>query len=154
VYREIGGHAYGSVYSGPVGSVLTPALMGLSGWSDLPHASSLCGACRDVCPVRIDIPRMLVSLRAKAVAHGATPRWLRFSLGLYRRLVTRPALFRIALTAARRLSRGLSPGGFFRHLPPPLARWTKYRDFPVLAPRPFSALFAEHRAARRPAGPR
>ena len=149
VYREIGGHAYGSVYSGPVGAVLTPSLFGLPGWSELPHASTLCGACRDVCPVRIDIPRMLVSLRAKGVVHGATPRWLRFSLGLYRRLVTRPALFHLGLKAARRLSRTLAPSGFFRHLPPPLSRWTQHRDFPVLAARPFSVLFAEHRAARR-----
>jgi L-lactate dehydrogenase complex protein LldF len=149
VYREIGGHAYGSVYSGPVGSVLTPALMGLPAWHELPHASTLCGACRDVCPVRIDIPRMLVSLRAQGVAHGGTPRWLRLSLGLYRWLVTHPALFRSALTLARRISRTLAPGGFFRHLPPPLSRWTQHRDFPTLAARPFSALFAEHRAARR-----
>ena len=59
-------------------------------------------------------------------------------------------LFRAALATARRVSRLLSPGGYFRHLPPPLAGWTKHRDFPVLAARPFSALFAEHRAARRP----
>jgi L-lactate dehydrogenase complex protein LldF len=125
VYGEIGGHAYGSVYSGPVGAVLTPALFGLPAWRELPYASSLCGACRDVCPLRIDIPRLLLALRA-----------------------TRPRLFRLAEGVGRALSR-LAPRGFFRHLPPPLSRWTAERDFPAFAPRPFSALHAERRRARR-----
>ena len=72
VYTSIGGHAYGDTYPGPVGAVLTPASAALSEWSDLAGASSLCGACRDVCPVRLDIPRMLLNLRAEsAPAHGA-----------------------------------------------------------------------------------
>ena len=70
VYRAVGGHAYGSVYSGPVGAVLTPGLDGAGPWRDLPQASTLCGACREVCPVRIDIPRMLVTLRAREYSSG------------------------------------------------------------------------------------
>ena len=66
VYQQLGGHAYGSIYPGPVGAVLMPALQGLHKWHDLPQASSLCGACREVCPVRIDIPRMLLEHRDKA----------------------------------------------------------------------------------------
>ena len=60
VYRTIGGHAYGDTYPGPVGAIVTPGLRGLHPWSELAHASSLCGACREVCPVRLDIPRMLL----------------------------------------------------------------------------------------------
>ncbi len=143
VYREIGGHAYGSVYSGPLGAVLTPALFGLAAWRELPHASSLCGACRDVCPVRIDIPRMLLGLRRQVAETRLLPLWLRLGLRLYRLVATRPRLFRGALAAMRGLTRGLAPGGFFRHLPPPLSAWTAHRDFPAFAARPFSELFAE-----------
>jgi L-lactate dehydrogenase complex protein LldF len=70
VYREAGGHAYGSPYSGPIGAVISPLLFGLEEYEALPHASSLCGACLDVCPVRIDLPRMLLALRADEVARG------------------------------------------------------------------------------------
>ncbi|MCZ7572477.1 MAG: LutB/LldF family L-lactate oxidation iron-sulfur protein [Ardenticatenaceae bacterium] len=70
VYREAGGHAYGSPYSGPIGAVITPLLSGLAEYSALPHASTLCGACLDACPVRIDLPRMLLELRADEVATG------------------------------------------------------------------------------------
>lgn len=65
VYQQIGGHAYGSVYPGPIGAVITPQLMGLEKTSQLPYASSLCGACREVCPVKIDIPRLLLHLRSE-----------------------------------------------------------------------------------------
>ena len=70
VYREAGGHAYGSPYSGPIGAVITPLLFGLEKYPALPHASSLCGACKDVCPVRIDLPRMLLELRAEEAELG------------------------------------------------------------------------------------
>ncbi len=70
VYREAGGHAYGSPYSGPIGAVISPLLFGLEKYPALPHASSLCGACKDVCPARIDLPRMLLELRADLVAQG------------------------------------------------------------------------------------
>jgi L-lactate dehydrogenase complex protein LldF len=149
VYGEIGGHAYGSVYSGPVGAVLTPALQGLHAWRELPYASSLCGACRDVCPVRIDIPRMLLALRAEAVRERQRSLGLRLGLRLYRMVATRPRLFRAAAAVARTLTRTLAPSGFFRHLPPPLAGWTAHRDFPAFAARPFSALFKERARGER-----
>ena len=66
VYERTGGHAYGSVYPGPIGAVLTPQLTGVAENPSLPYASTLCGACFDACPVRIDIPSMLVHLRAQA----------------------------------------------------------------------------------------
>lgn len=75
VYREAGGHAYGSPYSGPIGAVISPLLYGLEEYSALPQASSLCGACKDVCPVRIDLPRMLIELRTEEVQRGLLPWW-------------------------------------------------------------------------------
>jgi L-lactate dehydrogenase complex protein LldF len=75
VYREAGGHAYGSPYSGPIGAVISPLLFGLENFAGLPQASSLCGACKDVCPVRIDLPRMLVELRGEEVQRGLLPWW-------------------------------------------------------------------------------
>src|SRR5829696_5368870 len=68
VYQQVGGHAYGSVYPGPIGAVITPQLMGIEKASQLPYASSLCGACREVCPVKIDIPRLLLHLRGEITA--------------------------------------------------------------------------------------
>jgi L-lactate dehydrogenase complex protein LldF len=73
VYREAGGHAYGSPYCGPIGAVVTPLLYGLEDYEALPHASSLCGACKDVCPVRIDLPRMLLELRTDQVSKRVLP---------------------------------------------------------------------------------
>jgi L-lactate dehydrogenase complex protein LldF len=105
VYQQVGGHAYGSVYPGPVGAVLTPGLRGLAGWEDLPQASSLCGACREVCPVRIDIPRMLLSLRDESTRLGLTPAWATSGLRLLRRLAVRPKAFRVAQRLAARATR-------------------------------------------------
>lgn len=147
VYREIGGHAYGSVYTGPVGAVLTPALEGIAPWGDLPHASSLCGACRQVCPVRIDIPRMLLVERDWATRAGKLQRWLRLGLRMYSFTVTRPTLFKLATTAGRWGSRlvGASSGGWIRSLPPPLNGWTQSRDFPAFAQKSFSEQFEASR---------
>lgn len=133
VYQQIGGHAYGSVYPGPVGAVLTPALWGQQEWTDLPHASSLCGACKEVCPVRIDIPRMLLSLRAKGVEEGRAPSWIRQGLSMFRRVALRPWLFNAAGRAAAIGTRTLASQGWIRKLPGPLAGWTKSRDFPTMA---------------------
>jgi len=137
VYQAIGGHAYGSVYPGPVGAVLTPALRGLHEFGELPHASSLCGACREICPVRIDIPRMLLTLRATGVETEGAPAWIARGLRTYAALATRPALFRAAAGAARRLTRLRARNGWIGRLPGPLAGWTRQRDFPAFARRSF-----------------
>ena len=139
VYRAIGGHAYGTVYPGPVGSVLTPALRGLDEFGALPHASSLCGACREICPVRIDLPRMLLALRARDTAAGNAPPWIRHGLWLYAQLATRPRLFRAATWIGRRLARLGADEGWIRRLPGPLHGWTDHRDFPAPAARTFTA---------------
>ena len=137
VYQQVGGHAYGSVYPGPVGAVLTPGLRGLAGWHDLPQASSLCGACREICPVRIDIPRMLLSLRDQTTTIGLTPAWVTSGLWVLSQLAVRPRAFRFAQAWAGRVTRVIGHDGWIRWLPGPLSRWTLQRDFPVFATRTF-----------------
>ena len=128
VYRQIGGHAYGSVYPGPIGAVLTPQLFGLGRSPELPYASSLCGACRDVCPVKIDIPALLLHLRAEVVATRAGKQRAleRFAFAGYAAVMARPRLFEWLVRAARML-----------RVMPPLGAWTKWRDLRPLAPRSF-----------------
>jgi L-lactate dehydrogenase complex protein LldF len=137
VYQEVGGHAYGSVYPGPVGAVLTPGLRGLADWHDLPHASSLCGACREICPVRIDLPRMLLALRNDANTLGYSPAWITSGLWTFRQLALRPRLFRRAQALAAFVTRRLAKNGWIRRLPGHLSRWTKTRDFPAFAEETF-----------------
>lgn len=137
VYQQIGGHAYGSVYPGPVGSVLTPGLEGIAAFHDLPHASTLCGACREVCPVRIDIPRMLLALRRDGVTAGLSPAWVSSGLKLFRWLALRPSLFAFSGRLAARISKGLAKDGWISRLPGHLAGWTRSRDFPAMAAESF-----------------
>ena len=148
VYQSVGGHAYGTVYMGPVGSVLTPALRGLGPFGELPHASSLCGACREICPVRIDIPRMLLALRAQATRERRGPAWIRVGLALYGRLARHPRLFRAAARVGRGLIAAKARDGWVREMPGPLAGWTAHRDFPVPAAKTFQDLWRE-RGKRR-----
>lgn len=145
VYQQIGGHAYGSVYPGPVGSIVTPGLYGIGPWSELPHASSLCGACREVCPVRINIPRMLLKLRDEGAQAGKGPLWLKIGLGLYRFGATRPALFRLGSKFSTLATRILTKDGWIKKLPGPLSGWTDQRDFPAFAPKSFSQRWREER---------
>lgn len=137
VYQQVGGHAYGSVYPGPVGAVLTPALWGQGEWSDLPHASSLCGACRDVCPVRIDIPKLLLRLRAEGHAEGRSPGWVQTGLKGFRLAAVRPWAFDLAGRFAAAASRLVAGDGWIRRLPGPLAGWTRSRDVTPLASESF-----------------
>jgi L-lactate dehydrogenase complex protein LldF len=147
VYQEIGGHAYGSVYPGPVGAVLTPGLRGIAHFHELPNASSLCGACREVCPVRIDIPRMLLKLREEAThddaAAAGTPWWLRAGLRGYKWMATRPALFRFAGRTGGMLTRLIARDGWIRRLPGPLGGWTQSRDFPAMPAKSFTQRWHE-----------
>ncbi len=138
VYRKVGGHAYGWVYGGPIGSILTPAMTGLAEARDLPYASSLCGACREACPVRIDIPRMLLHLREQ-IAEGdsrsrssRSPLVERLAFRLWSVAVRTPGAMRLASTLGRALQLPLRRGGRLRWLPPPLSGWTKHRHFPAL----------------------
>ncbi|MEW5981398.1 MAG: LutB/LldF family L-lactate oxidation iron-sulfur protein [Acidobacteriota bacterium] len=148
VYRRIGGHAYGSVYPGPMGSIVTPGLMGLVGSAELAQASSLCGACRDACPVRIDLPGLLLTARHQAAQSRLGPRWVRVGVRVYAWLATRPRLFRLAGRASRRLAVLVARDGWIRRLPGPLRAWTEARDFP--APAAVSFLDAYRRRTRSP----
>lgn len=131
VFRAVGGgHAYGSVYSGPVGSVVTPGLMGMDPWWDLAHASTLCGACEEVCPVGIQIPSMLLALRRIAAEEGKLPSWMERGMSLYARSGSEPERWHRAKKWAWRLSAPLSVKGWIRRLPGPGRGWTMSRDLP------------------------
>jgi L-lactate dehydrogenase complex protein LldF len=149
VYQQIGGHAYGSVYPGPVGAVLTPALWGQEQFSELPHASSLCGACREVCPVRIDIPKLLLRLRAEGAREGRSPAWVRQGLKMFRRTAERPWAFAFAGRLSAMASRLGARNGWISRLPGPLAGWTKSRDFPVMAGESFQERWKRRETSRR-----
>ena len=146
VYRNIGGHAYGDTYPGPVGAVVTPGLRGLTEWRELPHASSLCGACRDVCPVRLDIPRMLLALRAAAVADDPQPKSLALGMKAFGWIASRPALYRAMARVGRLALRSRARNGWIGALPGLAGGWTKSRDFPAPPARTFQD---EWRARRK-----
>ena len=128
VYTRTGGHAYGSVYPGPIGAVLSPQLTGVAANASLPFASSLCGACYEVCPVAIDIPTMLVHLRSEAVDSARRRR-----LSAERSLMAAAAW---AMADSERWTRALRAGRLGRlaarrrALPPPLSAWVAARDLP------------------------
>jgi L-lactate dehydrogenase complex protein LldF len=143
VFREVGGHAYGSVYSGPVGSIVTPGLYGMNPWWELPYASTLCGACEEVCPVRIQIPSMLLKLRERAAAEGKLPGWLEKGMRRYRTAATEPARWQKARSWARRLSGLISSGGWIRRIPGPGRGWTRFRDLRRPAKESFADWFKE-----------
>lgn len=137
VYRRIGGHAYGGVYVGPIGSILTPLYDSVPLNPHLPHASSLCGACQAACPVKINIPHMLIGLR-ELQHHGAKGGWLeRLGYHLWRTVLERPWFYGLALRSARLLLRPLAKDGWLTHLPGPGGGWTALRDFPAPARRSF-----------------
>ncbi len=136
VYRAVGGHAYGTVYTGPVGAVVTPALRGMDPWADLPFASTLCGACRDVCPVRIDIPRMLLDLRRRSAEERYPFGWLRPGLRAYRIAATSPRRWQAFLGLGGLVARVFGRSGWIERLPFHAGRWTRYRSLRAPAGRP------------------
>jgi L-lactate dehydrogenase complex protein LldF len=139
VYRTIGGHAYGDTYPGPVGAIVTPGLRGLHDWRDLPDASSLCGACRDVCPVRLDIPRMLLALRGAATKEDPQPPSLARAMKVYAWMATRPRVYRTIMRVGRWSLRRLAREGWIRRAPGLAGRWTLSRDLRAPAARTFQA---------------
>ena len=139
VYRSTGGHAYGWVYGGPIGAVITPLLTGLDQATPLPNASSLCGSCKQACPVDIDIPRMLLELRHDLVEQRQTDfRWTAGIKG-WALVSASPRLFELAGQAAR-ASLNL---GADRLIPNPVSMWKNDRDFPGFAARSFRQQWRE-----------
>lgn len=139
VYRTVGGHAYGGVYSGPIGAVLTPLYDGLAENRHLPQASSLCGACQAACPVKIQIPDLLIRLREKLHQEpGELGLAERLAYRLWARLLRSPRAYRWATWwASRTIGRWKRSSGWLRSLPGPLGGWTQKRDFPAPAARRF-----------------
>jgi L-lactate dehydrogenase complex protein LldF len=132
VYQQTGGHAYGSIYSGPIGAILTPQLQSMEHSQSLPYASSLCGACYEVCPVKINIPEILIHLRGRIVANGDAP--------LIEKLSMKVAAFALSdgdrLAAVQKLARvaqwPFEKNGLLHHLPGLIGKWTEARDLPAL----------------------
>jgi L-lactate dehydrogenase complex protein LldF len=144
VYARTGGHAYGSVYPGPIGAILTPQLVGVERAPTLPFASSLCGACYEVCPVKIDIPSVLLHLRARAVRTSAS-RAERAGMAALARLLSRRGRLSLAQRLAGVAQRPLLRRGLIRRLPPPLAGWTRSRDLRPVARESFAARWKRER---------
>ncbi len=146
VYQQIGGHAYGDTYPGPIGSIFTPGIRGLKSSYELPQASSLCGACRDICPVRLDIPRMLLSLRRESRAVAPMGWTWRVGMKGFAFFATHPRLHRWVRNVGRFFLRRMADDGWLRTGLGPLGAWTKERDFAVPAKR---SLTEEWRARKR-----
>jgi L-lactate dehydrogenase complex protein LldF len=136
VYSRTGGHADGSVYPGPIGAILTPQLIGIENAKSLPFASSLCGACYEVCPVKIDIPTVLLHLRHRAV-ESASNRREALVMNLVARMMGGRRRFELGEWLARIGSRILGRHGATARLPHPLDAWTRSRDLRAPASQSF-----------------
>ena len=130
VFRQLGGHAYGGTYPGPMGAVLTPVLDGLEQSRDLAHACTLNGKCQEVCPVKIPLPTLLRGWRDRSWRDGLEPTTTRIGLGLFTFVASRPWLYRLGQGLALRAMRLFGRKGWISRMPG-LGAWTRHRDFPV-----------------------
>lgn len=155
VYRKIGGHNYPWIYSGPIGAIITPQFHGVERDSWLPFASSLCGACAEVCPVKIDIPKILLELRAEVVAAKTEEhqnRAERMAFRTWAWVMRHPRVYERLASLAARLAPMPERNGWIRHLPSfmsvgPLTNWISQRDLPPPAPKSFRQLWAERESS-------
>jgi L-lactate dehydrogenase complex protein LldF len=147
VYAAVGGHAYGWVYPGPMGSVLTPSLIGVEEAGHLPNASTFCGRCESVCPMRIPLPKMMRHYRQREYEKGLAPQKARVGLSVWSYFATRPKLYRLATRLASGLLGRLGKvNGRLTSLP--LASgWTSVRDMPAPEGKTFHDLYRERQAA-------
>jgi len=142
VYEHAGGHAYGWVYPGPIGAVINPTLVGHERAGALPFASTLCGACREVCPVRIDLPHLLLAQRERVIRAGGRSARGSWAARIFAAVMARPGLYARLGCWVSWTTRGLARSGRIRWLPG-LEAWTRDRDLPAPARRSFRALFEE-----------
>ena len=148
VYRQIGGHAYGETYPGPIGILATAMLRGYDSVKDLAHASSLCGACEDVCPVKIQIPRMLVELRAELDRERIAP-WLeRAVFKVFAWVLTHPTAYRAAGALGRMAQKPFMRNGRLGTLPLFFRSWTERRDLPPITRKSFRRRWQELEGGR------
>ena len=144
VYSAIGGHAYGWVYPGPMGAVLTPSLIGIEKGGHLPNASTFCGRCEAVCPMRIPLPKMMRKWREKEFEMHLQPNIARYGLGVWAYLVKRPKLYQTLTRIASFILFSLGrKKGSLSYLPF-AGGWTKYRQFPVTRGNTFQQLWKKH----------
>ena len=142
VYRKVSGHAYGYVYSGPIGALITPLFKGLGNYKDLPHASSLCGACYEVCPVKINIPQHLINLRRDMVTSKITGPMERLVYRMWASGLRSPLMYRVIGTLQKwDLRRRAKGTGWIQNLPKMAAGWTQIRDMPAPAKKTFRQMW-------------
>ena len=144
VYQNIGGHAYGWVYPGPIGSVLTPNYIGIENAVDLPNAATLCNQCGVVCPVKIPLPDLMRKLREKQVDRGLRPWQERLGLKLWAWTAKRPGIYALATKLAARLGRSIGGADHVIHRLPGNG-WTEGRDMPAPRGKTFRELYAERK---------
>jgi len=141
VYHAVGGHAYGWVYPGPMGAVLTPSLEGVEKGGNLPNASTFCGRCESVCPMRIPLPKMMRHWREREFERNLNPATQRWGLKFWVWFARRPKLYALGARLAMR-SIAILSGGRGRLKSLPLAGgWTKYRDLPAPEGKTFQQLW-------------
>jgi L-lactate dehydrogenase complex protein LldF len=143
VYQNIGGHAYGWVYPGPMGSVLTPVYVGIENAGDLPNAATFCGECAVVCPVKIPLPDLMRKLREQQFETGQRPWSERFALELWSFAVQRPRLYAALARIGARVASWMGGREKLIHTLPGLDGWTKGRDMPAPAGRTFREMYKE-----------
>ena len=145
VYQNIGGHAYGWVYPGPMGSVLTPVYAGLENALDLPNASTFCGECAVVCPVKIPLPDLMRNLREQQTEQGLRSWQERLALKIWAWTALHPGIYAALSRIAARILKGMAGGGKLLHYLPGGHGWTDGRDLPAPEGRTFRELYRERR---------
>lgn len=149
VYRHIGGHAYGSIYPGPIGAVLTPLLDGYEKHKELPHASTLCAACTDVCPVKIPLHKQLIRHREIMVEQNISPAMEKVAMNGFVKWSSHPAAYKMSTTLARTALKPWTKDETISKGPGPLKQWTAERDFPAPSKQTFRSWFKEHRKGEK-----
>ena len=145
VYQTIGGHAYGWVYPGPMGSVLTPLYAGMENSIDLPHAATLCNQCGVVCPVKIPLPDLMRKLREEQMVRGLKPWAERVGLALWGWAAQQPALYALGTRIAVRVMKWMGGSEKLIHRLPFVSGWTDGRDFPAPEGQTFRELYRRSR---------